>query len=331
VELAKLGGVYGFCIHDFWFDGHKVLETPLNLILANPQIDMPFCLNWANENWSRRWDGLDKELLLEHKHSPEDDLAYAESLKAAFQDKRYIRINGRPLLMLYRPRLMPDAKATIARWREFFQTAGLGDPYMVMPQVDTDEDPSEFGMDAVAGFPPHKVGWRLPDLAHEIRRFDWKFAGAVRSYDAMVEFEKASRPSHYRLFPGVCPDWDNEARAPQRGFSFHGSTPARYGDWLADAAAFAGRHAEPDERIVFINAWNEWAEGTYLEPDRHHGFAYLAQTRKTLDELSSPSGQDPGRAAQAAPVALKRRLFGRTNLGDRLRKRLARLFEEADN
>ena len=283
-DLARRAGIYGFCIHNYWFSGRKILETPLDNLLNDLSIDLRFCLNWANENWSRRWDGMDRDVLLEQRYEVGDDVRYAESILPALRDPRYIRIDGRPLLMVYRPSAIPDAKAWVSNWRCFFKAQGVGDPYIVMAQYD-DQDPRPYGMDAAAGFPPHNGGWLLRDDRDAISLLDRQFAGRVCDYRELAERILRNASSEYRLFPGVCPRWDNEARKPGQGVGFHGFSPREYGAWLKDAAARAMTAAKADERIVFVNAWNEWGEGAYLEPDRHYGHAYLAQTRRVLDGL----------------------------------------------
>ena len=290
-DLAARGGIYGFCIHDYWFGGDRLLETPLEAILANRDIPLRFCLNWANENWTRTWDGLDRQVLMAQRHSPEDDLAYAAHLLRCFADPRYIRIDGRPLMMLYRPGLLPDAKETVTRWRAFFRANGEADPYVVMPQAFGENDPATFGMDAVAGFPPHKIGAHLDNISAELELYDAAFTGAVHDYADAARMEQALREPHLKLFPGVCLGWDNDARRPGRGVTIAGARPAHYGDWLHDAGSHALRNGSPDEApedaIVFINAWNEWGEGTYLEPDLHFGHAFLAETRRVIDALNA--------------------------------------------
>ena len=286
-KLAAQGGVYGFCIHDYWFDGKQVLETPLEIILANKDIDIRFCINWANENWTRTWDGLEKDVLLQQRYSDEGDIAYARHLIKLVRDHRYIRIEGRPLIMVYRPSLLPDAAATFKRWKEVFRSEGEAEPFLVMPQAFGNDDPRQFGMDAAAGFPPHRCGALVPNRASSLPLLDSTFRGEARAYDKLVEAERSLRPNDYTLFPGVCPNWDNEARKPGRGAGFYGSTPQLYGDWLHDAATYRIGYDDQDRAIVFINAWNEWGEGAYLEPDRHYGYAYLAETRHVLDGLAS--------------------------------------------
>ncbi|MGI4730121.1 MAG: glycosyltransferase WbsX family protein [Janthinobacterium lividum] len=289
-ELARRSGVYGFCIHDYWFSGRKVLETPLNLILANPDIDLRFCLNWANENWSRRWDGSESDLLLEQHYDPQDRDGYARSILPAVRDPRYIRIEGRPLVLVYRPSLLPEPRATFDSWRAFFQREGEGDPFLVMVNSFDDFDPRPYGLDAAAGFPPHNSGIEDRNDRRHLRWFDRSYAGRARSYRSLMEGALRNNPSDYRLLPGVCPSWDNEARKPGKGTSFYNAHPDAFEDWLHQAAERA-LSAPPAERLVFINAWNEWAEGAILEPDRHFGFANLAAVRHVVDAIASEQGR----------------------------------------
>ncbi len=161
-SLAKKYGIYGFCLHHYWFGGKTLLETPLNLLLENRDIDINFCICWANENWTRRWDGEEHEILLAQSYSPQDDVMFARSLERMLQDPRYIRIDGRPLLVVYRAGLLPDPLATARRWRHHCAGAGFGNPYLVMAQTWGDEDPRPFGFDAAVEFPPHKY-WDIPE------------------------------------------------------------------------------------------------------------------------------------------------------------------------
>jgi hypothetical protein len=175
----------------------------------------------------------------------------------------------------------------VQRWREYFKNQGLGDPYIIMPQAFDDINPHVYGMDAVAGFPPHEVGKGLFNLRRRVRYLDPRFTGYVAAYDELSSKAMANKAEGFTLHPGVCPSWDNDARKPNWGRSYPGSNPAKYGDWLHAASTQALKEPTEEARIVFINAWNEWAEGAYLEPDRHFGSAYLYETRKVLDELGS--------------------------------------------
>jgi hypothetical protein len=305
-ELVRRYGIAGLCFHHYWFGGKPLLDTPIRILLAHPGIDLPFCVNWANENWSRRWEeGRDHEILIEQVHTPEDDLAFAASLEPLFRDPRYIHVAGRPLLMVYRPQLFPDARETIGRWREHFGRAGLPDPYIVMAQAFNQADPRCYGIDATAGFPPHASGFNVPPMTDEFALFDPEFKGRVVRYADMAAAALAHRPTDIVHHPGVCPSWDNEARKPGRGFSVHGATPTAYGEWLSAACGIALMDPEPERRIVFINAWNEWGEGTHLEPDRHFGYAWLVETSRVLATLD-PSAPPP---ALPAPAAERRRML----------------------
>jgi glycosyltransferase involved in cell wall biosynthesis len=287
-SLAKKYGIHGFCLHYYWFGGRRLLETPLNLLLENKEIDLNFCLCWANENWTRRWDGEEHEILIAQSHSPDDDIAFARSLEPMFRDPRYIRIDGRPLLVVYRPALLPDPLATARRWRHHFARAGFGNPYLVMAQTWGDEDPRPFGFDAAVEFPPHKHALHAPRMNAAVEMLDQGYDGNVGEYDYFVKYATTAAPTEYKLFPCVCPSWDNEARKPRKGTAFAFSTPEKYGVWLTHACQRALSEFKPTERLVFINAWNEWAEGAYLEPDRHFGFAYLHETASVLSRLEPP-------------------------------------------
>ena len=288
--LARRYGLYGFCIHHYWFGGKTLLGTPLQILLKNRDIDIGFCLNWANESWTRAWDGSETSILISQKYSPEDDLTFAVSLEDALADPRYIRVNGRPLLMVYRPEKLPDMRATADRWRNHFERAGYGNPLLVMPEAFGNTDPVRFGMDASAGFPPHKCGWgtRRHILGYLAKLTDPTYSGTVYSYDSMMRtalLNLQNPPSEWSFFPGVCPSWDNHPRR-SAGWVFYGAAPKKYGDWLKAACEFTLKKNPAEERIVFVNAWNEWAEGAHLEPDRHFGYAYLAETGRALLALS---------------------------------------------
>lgn len=304
-DLVRRSGVYGLCIHDYWFSGRKVLETPLNLLLANRDIDLRFCLNWANENWSRRWDGSESDILLEQRYDPAERDGYVRSILPAIRDPRYIRVNDRPLILVYRPSLLPEPQETFDSWRRFLIAEGEGDPYLAMVNSFDDFDPRPYGLDAAVGFPPHNSRVSLRNDRRHLRWLDRQFIGQALSYEYLVEGALSNNPSEYRLFPGVCPGWDNEARKPGRGLSFYDADPVKFERWL-DRAAERALAAPAGEEFVFINAWNEWAEGAVLEPDRHFGHANLAAVRHVIDRLNAgggaPASQQSGRA-QRTPLS----------------------------
>lgn len=284
-ELAKLYGVEGFCFHYYWFGGKRILERPLDQLLKS-NITMPFCICWANENWTRRWDGLDNEVLLAQNYSAEDDLAFIKSLEPLLRDKRYIRVDGLPMVILYRPSLLPDAAATLVRWREYCREVGIGELFLCMVQFDK-LDPREFGFDAAVEFPPHKVAANIPCINETLEIANANYAGYVVDYQDVVDRAALEPTPEFPLIRGVFPSWDNDARKPGRGYTVANSSPAKYRTWLRSSIEYARANPVKGESLVFINAWNEWAEGAHLEPDRRYGYAYLEATKQALKTLPS--------------------------------------------
>jgi glycosyltransferase involved in cell wall biosynthesis len=287
IELAKLYGIAGFCFYYYWFGGKRLLEKPIENYLADPALDHPFCLCWANENWSRRWDGKDSEILIAQQHSTEDDLAFAADVARYMRDPRYIRINGKPLLIVYRPSLLPSALDTSLRWREWFREAGLGEIYLAYTQSFEAEDPRQFGFDAAIEFPPNNSA--PPNITSSVQPLNKAFTGTVYDWSALAKRSFNYQQTPYKLFRSVCPSWDNTARRKNNSTVFLNSTPALYQQWLENAVAeTCAMNTSTDERLVFVNAWNEWAEGAHLEPDQKYGYAWLDATRKAL--TGEPAG-----------------------------------------
>ena len=320
-EIARQFGIEGFCFHFYWFGGKRLLETPLENLLSDRSIDLPFCINGANENWTRRWEGRDQEILLGQQHSAEDDLAFADAAVRLFEDPRYIRAGDRPLLLLYRPAELPDARATVERWRSHFAQRDVN-PLILMTQVFGDLDPAKYGFDGAVAFPPVSAALDFPPTRPG-KLFDHAFAGSLRSYSAVARLTLESHSSAYRSFPGVCPDWDNSARRGPAAFMLHGSTPEKFGTWVEAAARQAIQAHRPEERFVFVNAWNEWAEGTYLEPDRHYGFAYLTALAAALQRVAD----DPDGEADLTALGDKGQAPARPGLIERALRKAARALE----
>lgn len=288
IELARQYGIYGFCFHHYWFGGTRLLRRPLDQLLANADMDIPFCLCWANENWSRRWDGKESDVLIAQRHSPEDDLAFMRDIESALRDPRYIRIEGRPLLVVYRPSLLPDPKATAMRWRTYAREAGIGEPYLISTHAFDRADPRDLGFDAALEFVPNNLG--VPDITREVQLLNRDFQGVVYDYRHLIEHAKSAVPPDYELFRSVTPMWDNEARRSGRGSVFAHSSPARYREALEATCRYTAAHLA-DKPFVFVNAWNEWAEGAHLEPDRRYGYAYLQATADALNRFPTREGR----------------------------------------
>jgi len=286
VELAKQYGLHGFCFHHYWFAGKRLLETPFQHVMEHPELELNFCLCWANENWTRRWDGLENDILIGQQHSEQDDLAFIADIAPALKDKRYIRINNKPVLILYRPALLPDTKATAERWRNYCRENDIGELYLVIAQVFGESDPRPFGFDAAVEFPPHGVGHKLRKITPDVALHHKEYTGTVYDYQELAEITEENVSSPFPLFRTVFPSWDNEARKPGRGDTFANSTPSAYAKWLEKVSRYALKNPIEDASLVFINAWNEWGEGAHLEPDRKYGYAYLETTAKVLNAFS---------------------------------------------
>jgi glycosyltransferase involved in cell wall biosynthesis len=284
--LAKAAGVHGFIFYYYWFNGKRLLEKPLEQFLRTRDLDMPFCLMWANENWTRRWDGMEGEVLISQDYLVDDEEALLKDYVRHFRDPRYIRLEGRPLLMIYRPRLIPDTADTIARWRLMFAERFGEHPIIVMTQSFDDYDPRPHGMDGAIEFPPHKVTKEIPNVGQDLQWLDDTFSGHVYRFEDVVKFSLDEAVPEFPLIKTAVPSWDNDARRQGTGLVVHGSTPAKYEAWLSTLVARAGRNPFFGEPIVAINAWNEWCEGTYLEPDLHFGSAYLNATGRAVAGLT---------------------------------------------
>ncbi|TGT41340.1 glycoside hydrolase family 99-like domain-containing protein [Mesorhizobium sp. M8A.F.Ca.ET.165.01.1.1] len=282
IELAKLYGVEGFCFYFYWFGGKRLLETPLENWLEDKSLDMPFCLCWANENWSRRWDGMDQEILIGQDHSPRDDLAFIAEVAPYLRDSRYIRIDGKPLLLVYRPSLLPAAADTARRWRTWCRENGIGEIFLAYTQSFESVSPDRYGFDAAVEFPPNNSA--PPNITHTVMPLHENFAATVYDWSVFLRRSENYPPRKYKLFRSVCPGWDNTARRKRGGTVFINNTPVLYRKWLDNAIRDTLAHVkEPSERLVFVNAWNEWAEGAHLEPDTANGYAYLQATRDALE------------------------------------------------
>ena len=283
-QMARQFGIYGFCFYYYWFNGRRLLQMPTDRLLSSGKPDFPFCFCWANENWTRRRDGEEDEVLIAHKHSYENDERFIQDLLPALRDRRYIRVNGRPLVAVYRPEVLPDPKGTFSHWRGFCRREGIGEIYLAGFKTFDLQDPEAFGMDAAVEFPPHcnvtKSG------REELAVFN-DFCGEIYDYREIAENLLTHPASNFTLFRGVMPGWDNTARMQKRAIIWAHSNPQLYCRWLHRAVLQTRRHANPDERLIFINSWNDWAGGSHLEPDERHGYAWLNATRLALETGSS--------------------------------------------
>jgi len=296
MEQAKMAfeyGIYGFCYYHYWFNGRLLLERPLEDMLKSKEPNFPFMICWANENWTRVWDGGSKEILIEQKYSEEDDKCHIQYLIKFFKDSRYIRINNKPVISIYRSTLLPNIEKTIEIWRNEALKEGL-ELYICrfesFGQVEADIQTK--GIDAAVEFEPHSgiKKYSRYKKRHFLRRlvnYVFRLAmgenifSSIISYKEYVRFQLRSTMPSYKRYPCVTPMWDNSARRKRAFFAFYGSTPKLFGTWLQNVMNKFMPYSD-DENFIFINAWNEWAEGNHLEPDMKWGDGYLNEVKRLI-------------------------------------------------
>jgi hypothetical protein len=315
-ELARASGIEGFCYYHYWFQGKRLLNLPIDEVLASGGPDFPFCLCWANESWSRAWSGRDHDVLMQQGYDDDDDDAHIAWLCEVFRDPRYLRVDDRPLFLFYMPEKLPDATRLLERWRrEAIARIGV-DPYFCAVRTGFSTRDAAglraLGFDGVVEFEPNRRHFpaaknatghavsllqrllpaRWYDALRNNRWLGERTLNTIVDYAAYVD-ERLSRPAlDDTTYPVVFPSWDNAVRRTSATI-IENHDAAQYRRWLDDAIArVESRH--PDRRMVFLNAWNEWAEGCHLEPDQRHGLRFLEATQAALQ---------PGALAQAGPEA----------------------------
>ncbi len=292
--LAKANGIHGFCYYHYWFNGKRILEEPLKRKLKNPQEDFPFMLCWANENWTRIWNGGDTDVLLHQEYSEEDDLRHIKELITYFKDERYIKVQGKPMFIIYRPKLFPDIEKTISLWREEVKKAGFPDLYIGFARTfEYKGEVTKDGFDFAFTFQPNFEA--RPDILKnsKVKRYFYEFARRLNlpfqnKYNLIYDYEayrdlQINLGFHKSTYPTVTPMWDNTARRRKNYFVLHDSTPEKYKHWLKHIVKNYPWKKMP-ERFLFINAWNEWAEGNHLEPCQKWGTQYLDATREVIED-----------------------------------------------
>lgn len=294
-DLARRHGVSGFCFYHYWFDGRRLLETPLeNWLNSGP--DFPFCISWANEPWSRRWDGSDAEMLLDQTYAEGFAEAFIHDVLPILKHPRYIRVDGAPVLMIYKISDLPDPISTLATWRRIAREQGIERLHIVATQSFDVRDPRPFGADAAAEFLPSHIDRMLLD-PRKVGQTVEGFEGHLEDYVSSAMRAINASPSDYVCYRGVFPRWDNTARRRQAGHAFINDTTKAYANWLRFLAWEALQRKEQQAPLIFINAWNEWAEGAYLEPDQTYGDGLLAVTRLALSQgiVDYVRGRSPDR------------------------------------
>lgn len=289
-DMARQYGINGFCYYHYWFEGRRLIERPFNEVLESGKPDFPFCLCWANETWSRRWLGEEREILLKQSYSMADHERHAEWLSRAFADHRYVRIDGRPLFTIYRPMDIPDLQSAIDTYRRIVD-ARLGvNPFLV--GVDSHKPGLDFrdlGFDASMNFTPQLglIDGVMNDWFSKKKLLNNLKHGAISGKLGMADYGRISqlmwdrRPAHDGWFPSVFVGWDNTPRRGAKGVVMTNGGPEPFARNVRNALELLKARPE-SSRVLFVNAWNEWAEGNNLEPDQREGRGYLEALQREL-------------------------------------------------
>jgi hypothetical protein len=297
-QIARQYGIFGFCYYHYWSKGKMILEKPMEEVLAFNKPEFPFCLCWGNHNWTRRWDGQDQEVLWKQEYSFEDDLEHINYLIPFFKDHRYIKIHGRPLFGVYIPEALPDPEKTARIWRKAVKRAGFPDLYLVNIENSFQREAIRLGkgFDATVEFGPDSrcvetyifTNYRnTPLFINDESKTGFR-ENAVYLYDTVTRKMILKEDVPYKRFRCVFPSWDNSPRRMKvkEAWICHGSTPEKYREFLERIILYTWRKFREEERLVFINAWNEWGEGCHLEPDMKFGRKYLEATWEALQNTS---------------------------------------------
>lgn len=298
-SLAKEHNIYGFCYYHYWFNGKRLMTEPIDRKLKNPKEDLPFMFCWANENWSRAWDGNDKDVLIEQRYNFEDDRQHIRFLLPIFKDERYIKVEGKPVFIIYKSTELPDVKETIRIWREEAKEEGIELYICKMDRWNTPngQDVLDLGFDAAIDFQPLSAS--LKNYKKPITKSSYKSrllnklkskickstqppkSPQIIDYQDYTKFDAANFNPQYKLYPGFSPSWDNAARRKFNATIFINASPVIFHYWIIEKMKKFKPYSK-EENFIFINAWNEWAEGNHLEPCQKWGLEYLEALKNAI-------------------------------------------------
>lgn len=295
--LAKSYGIDGFCYYHYWFNGHLIMEKPVEAHLNDKDETFPFMLCWANENWHRNWAGNYNSVLIEQNYCEEDDIAHFKYLLDFFKDDRYIKINGKPVFAIYRTDLIPNVERFIETFQKCAKAEGF-ELYFIKREQQA-KPGKESCFDASFDFPPFNMSKKMNSWRNHLgesicrRIFHVTKFNKIFSYPAYVE-EMMQKPlnGEYKIYPTILPSFDNSCRRINQPYMLlKNSTPELFGKW----AEYVLSEFEPyssEENLVFVNAWNEWAEGNHLEPDQKWGTQYLEKLHDAILLYNSDKKQN---------------------------------------
>lgn len=290
-ELARQHGIYGFCFYYYWFSGKRLLEKPVDLLLSHREIEMPFCLCWANENWTRTWDGNNSNVLIRQNYSDSDPELFIADLKKYVMDPRYIRIDEKPLILVYNLQQIPNAFQLFSRWKSAALEEGIGDITIWICRFrNTAVAVSALGdlIDGEVEFPPHAFFTRETSFG----KYDFtQYRAGLFDYRSIVDSAIAScqKSPEVKLHKTCMMAWDNTSRRKDAWSATYAFSLRDFYRWVRSITEYTRKNFPPEERFFFINAWNEWTEGTYLEPDEKYGYANINTFSEALFDNPSSS------------------------------------------
>lgn len=306
-NLAKQYGLYGWCIYHYWFSGHMLLEKPTELILKNKDIDIPFCLCWANESWTKAWVSKSDQFLIKQTNGDRADwINHFNYLLPFFKDERYIKQNGKPLFVIYRPELFPNINEMFDLWNQMAIENGLTGISFSYQTVQKKLDTEDY-FDSRIEYQPNYAVYDLTHNRHKfLKKIKWALVKVLRKININFEYFKPRigliktdydlvwkailrrTDSDGKSIPGAFVDWDNTPRKKNKGSVMIGFTPEKFEAYLAEQILNAKKNYHSD--MIFLFAWNEWTEGGFLEPDESDGFSRLEAIKNALIK----TGEFPG-------------------------------------
>jgi hypothetical protein len=298
-EMARSHGIEAFCYYHYWFAGKRVLERPFTEVLQSGEPDFPFCLSWANQTWTGVWHGAPNRVLVEQTYPGEDDhRRHFETLLPAFLDRRYVRVDGRPLFVVYNPKEIPELQRFTDLFRELAVKAGLRGLHLVGESWGGQWLPRDHGFDAVvtAHLPSRRrdwISWREPIRKVRQKIEVWRGLPTVYRYEKLLDSFVQPGPPQVEAYPCLIPNWDNSPRSGTNGLVLVGSTPELFRRQVRRALEVT-QDLPPEHRLIFVKSWNEWAEGNHLEPDLKFGRAYLEVLRDEVAAAGDRASRTPG-------------------------------------
>lgn len=298
-EMANKYGIYGFSMYQYYFNGKTLMEKPLETLLAHPEIDLKYCLCWANESWTRTWYGLENQVLMEQTYGQEEDWKrHFEYMLRFFRDPRYIKVDNKPVYQIYKTFDIP----CFEEWAECFNRwaveAGFDGVFIVSGKTAAGQEERSQCMDKIGGYYYFEPGYSLKFGLSKMQRLSYNLSVAIRSIlNKFLSEDKrrlerivkagwiykavTSRDYGDNEYPGLIPDWDNTPRRSYKGLVYKGTSPQKFQDALRVLKNKVEGHSND---FVYVNAWNEWGEGAYLEPDKYRGYEYLEAISNILNE-----------------------------------------------